>query len=236
MAALSSYDLLKVWDAGYSHSSVDRALILLAAAYPEAASKALAELSIGERNSRLMRLRAITFGSQIQAISNCPNCGEPVELDVWHDQLSVAHQDAGPLFVHLDGHHVDFRPPNSGDLAAVRGALDLAAARRILVDRCSSSALAADQMPEDLIDAISAAMERADPQSEVRLALQCPACSGHWEELFDIASFLWTELHAWALRALREVHQLASAYGWSETDILAMSSWRRQIYLEMTAG
>ncbi len=50
---------------------------------------------------------------------------------------------------------------------------------------------------------------------------------------FDIVSFLWNELNAWAIRTLREVHILASAYGWSETDILAMSPWRRQFYLEV---
>jgi hypothetical protein len=32
---------------------------------------------------------------------------------------------------------------------------------------------------------------------------------------------------------MRQVHTLALAYGWREIDILAMSSWRRQAYLEM---
>jgi hypothetical protein len=49
----------------------------------------------------------------------------------------------------------------------------------------------------------------------------------------DIASYLWSEIHAWAGRMLRDVHALAAAYGWREADILAMSPWRRQAYLEM---
>jgi hypothetical protein len=36
-----------------------------------------------------------------------------------------------------------------------------------------------------------------------------------------------------ARRLLIEVHSLASAYGWSETDILSMSEPRRALYLEM---
>jgi hypothetical protein len=32
---------------------------------------------------------------------------------------------------------------------------------------------------------------------------------------------------------MREVHELASAYGWQEASILAMSSNRRNAYLEM---
>jgi hypothetical protein len=50
---------------------------------------------------------------------------------------------------------------------------------------------------------------------------------------FDIASYFWDEINAWANRILREVHILASRYGWSERDILALSPWRRQFYLDM---
>jgi hypothetical protein len=32
---------------------------------------------------------------------------------------------------------------------------------------------------------------------------------------------------------VREVHRMASAYGWREADILAMSAFRRQRYLEL---
>jgi hypothetical protein len=46
-------------------------------------------------------------------------------------------------------------------------------------------------------------------------------------------SYLWAEVHSWALRTLHEVNVLASAYGWRESDILALSQWRRQAYLEM---
>ena len=41
---------------------------------------------------------------------------------------------------------------------------------------------------------------------------------------------------AWAVRLLGEVHELASAYGWREHDVLALSPWRRQAYLQMVRG
>jgi hypothetical protein len=50
--------------------------------------------------------------------------------------------------------------------------------------------------------------------------------------MFDIVSFLWTEIAAEAKRLLREVHILASAYGWREADIFSLSPLRRQFYLE----
>jgi len=81
--------------------------------------------------------------------------------------------------------------------------------------------------------AIIDSMLHADPQAEVHLALSCPACAHQWQSLFDIVSFFWGELEAWARRLLYDVHTLASAYGWCEADILAMSAWRREQYLNM---
>jgi hypothetical protein len=76
-------------------------------------------------------------------------------------------------------------------------------------------------------------MEMSDPQADIHIALSCPLCKSEKKIAFDISSFLWSELNAWAVRTLREVHILASAYCWRETDILAMSPWRRQFYLEV---
>jgi hypothetical protein len=79
-------------------------------------------------------------------------------------------------------------------------------------------------------------MAELDPQADVQLALQCPSCSHPWHDPFDIATFFWGEINAWAVRILREVHMLAAAYGWSETDILAMNARRRQVYLDMVCA
>ena len=49
----------------------------------------------------------------------------------------------------------------------------------------------------------------------------------------------WGERYRVTARAgalLHEVHRLASAYGWSETDVLAMSAMRRGVYLELARG
>ena len=52
--------------------------------------------------------------------------------------------------------------------------------------------------------------------------------------VFDELTVTVTETYdAWALRTLAEVHRLASAYGWREQDILALSPARRQLYLGM---
>jgi hypothetical protein len=159
-----------------------------------------------------------------------------LELDVSSTQLKLPPPAAHALSVDSAGYHVEFRLPNSADLAAARAATDVRAARRRLFEDCITNGVAGAEMPEHVVDAAAAAMAQADPQGDVRLALECPGCGQQWEEIFDIASFLWSEVHAWALRAFREVHQLAGAYGWSEADILAMNPWRRKVYLELLGG
>ena len=81
--------------------------------------------------------------------------------------------------------------------------------------------------------AVTERMSQADPQADVKLGLDCPACGHDWLVTFDILSFLWSEIETWAQRMLRDVHILARSYGWREADILAMSAFRRQCYLEM---
>ena len=76
-------------------------------------------------------------------------------------------------------------------------------------------------------------LELADPQAHIEMAMRCPECALDWTAPFDVVSFLWQELDTWAARTLREVHVLASAYGWSEHDILEISPMRRRRYLEL---
>ena len=49
---------------------------------------------------------------------------------------------------------------------------------------------------------------------------------------FDVAAFLDGEMGARAARLLDEVHLLALSYHWSEAEILALPSDRRQDYLK----
>jgi hypothetical protein len=92
-------------------------------------------------------------------------------------------------------------------------------------------------MPDAVLRALETAMAdtvaAADPQAEIELALTCPACGLLWRTPFDVVNFLWQEIDAWAASLLGEVHILASNYGWSERDILALSPLRRAYYLDL---
>ena len=61
-SSITAAELLNVWEAGHSSTSTRRAVLLLAAMYPEARQDALASLSIGRRDAELLRLREMLWG------------------------------------------------------------------------------------------------------------------------------------------------------------------------------
>jgi len=241
MHALSASELLEAWERGLGQPPLQRALTLLAAACSDTPLEVLEHLSLGQRDARLLILREWTFGPQLVSLATCLGCQERLELTFNLADLRVvpAAEPGETLSLNVGGYAMRFRLPNSQDLAMITHQSDVTTTRQILLGRCLLTAhhdgqqQSADQLPPHVVNAIVEHMARADPQADVRLSLVCPQCGQQWQVAFDIASFFWSEINAWANRILREVHILASRYGWSEMDILALSPWRRQFYLDM---
>jgi hypothetical protein len=247
MRALTASQLIEVWERGVGHPAADQALLLLAVACPEMTWDALATLSLGQRDECLLELRERTLGYTLKGATDCCHCGERLEFTLNTAQLGqrgvlspTEGKKASPLFeLSCDGLLVRFRSPNSSDLAAAAQSSDLEAARRTLAARCivdadrADTAVAVEDLSDEILGQLSQSLAECDPATERLLDLRCPAC-GHenWPAL-DIASFFWSEISALAERLLREVHVLARAYGWRESDILAMGAARRQYYLEL---
>jgi hypothetical protein len=244
MQPLCAPDLLRSWEQGLSLPPHDRALLLLRCAHPEMHSDDLARLSIGRRDALLIRLRESLFGSTFSSQTDCPQCGEKLELRFGAGEILVAEseRDAKQLSVNVGGYKIAYRLPNSLDIGAVIPEREVAARRRLLLQRCILSAvadddeLAVDELPNPVVESIESHMAELDPQANIEIDLSCLACRRSWLAPFDIASFLWTEINVWAKRILQEVHALATSYGWSERDILAMSPTKRQLYLQMVCG
>ena len=244
MRALSTPELLSIWERGLARSSVHLALMLLASACPECEPESLARLSMGQRDSLLFALRESVFGQMMTSIVTCPVCGEELEFDFASSDICMRNEEHCHEMQHIldSGYEVQFRLPNSLDLAAIDGLKDLAIAEKLLLSYCVLSSkkdgdeIEVDQLPEEIVDAIAEKMAQADPRGDIQLAIVCSSCGHKWMLIFDIVSFFRREIDSWARRILLEVHLLASAYGWSEADILAMSPNRRQIYLEMSCG
>jgi hypothetical protein len=245
MRALTATELLAVWESGTSQPPAQRAITLLAPVCAGAPPDELARLPIGRRDARLLALREQTFGPHLLSLSECPKCGAPIELefdvaDIRTETEGEAVETTGPLSLHRDHFKITFRLPNTLDLAAAAEATEPRGARQRLLERCLLSAQNTDgdeippaALPEELLTAVAARMSQADPQADVQLGIVCPQCHHQWNAPFDIATFFWTELQAAALRLLREIHELASAYGWREAEIQNLTAARRQAYLEL---
>ena len=256
MRAPLATDLLLAWERGLDQSPTRRALELFATAMPQMALDNLSRLSIGKRDACLLSFRQLLFGNDVAALSQCPECGEKLDVtfnvdNVRLNEVSLEEMDAEDAEVraqtrHLtaEGYDITYRVPTSADILAITNAPSAdAESRCALLQRCvihvqsnremDGGPRTVDALPDTVVAAISKDMAEADPQAEIELALACPVCGHAWFALFDIAAFLWSEIHAWAQRTLHDVHILARAYGWREQDILAMSARRRQIYLEL---
>jgi hypothetical protein len=217
--------------------------MLLAAACPDTPREALATLSIGRRDASLLTLREWMFGPSMSSVAVCPQCGQKVELcfdvsDLRAENPPGTHEIA----VAAAGYELQIRLPNSTDLSAIAAEPGADRQRRLLFERCLIVARRDGQpappreLPPETIDAVAERLAEADPQADVQIAISCPFCGNGWQSAFDIVTFLWSEIEAWACRILRDVHTLASAYGWCERDILALSPARRQFYLEMVGA
>jgi hypothetical protein len=243
----SGPELLDSWEAGLAASDAERALLLHALARPGLDASGLLGTPVGSRDADLLTLRALLFGELAQVRLRCAGCGEELEFAVDIRQLLTDEAAAGvpgePIEVALDEWNVRFRLPTPADLLAV-GQSAPAQARSLLMERCvvsvtqdaasrSTVTAAPADLPAKVQERLAEAVAEADPDADLRLDAPCPACGHHTSAVVDAASFLWAELDAWARGTLVEVHLLASTYGWTEPEVLALSPRRRRHYLEL---
>ena len=240
MQALTGATLLSLWERGASRHALDRSALLAAVARPEWPAAEIADLPLGAVNASLLRLRSATFGPHIAGHADCTQCGQRLAFTVDTQQmLPPAHgdgdggddgDDAAPRETEVAGLRV--RVPSLRDLAAVSTQTNAMQAARALLARCT---LAGDvaQIDDAALRQVEDALDTLDPQADLVLALQCVACGHAGEAQLDAGALLWEEIEVRARVLLGEVHRLASAYGWSEAHILALSPARRASYLAM---
>ena len=250
MHALSAQEILRIWETGSGQHPVDRALTILATAFPELPRESLVALSVGQRDRYLLDVRKWTFGTRLACFTECLQCRERLEFELDVNDIQVEQSEAYPVppevyrayTAQSERYELSFRLPASLDLAAIAVCADIGAARDLLVQRCllqvTSDGVEVDvkAVPQVVIATLAEHMGERDPQAEVQIDLICPACDYRWPVLFDIVVFLWKEICVQAKRLLREIHTLAWAYGWREADILSLSPARRQFYLEMVTN
>jgi hypothetical protein len=210
-------------------------------AWPDRSADEWAQTTIGERDEYLLRFRDEMFGPKIDAITACTACGERLAISFTTESIRAEPPQLPPqegrFSVRASGYEVSYRLPNSSDLIEVIESGE-GHGPDVLLKRCveasrNNKSVDPSRLPAPVLKLISERMAAADPQAEIRIELACPACEHQRSVVFDILAYLWSEIDEWARRLLMEIHALASAYGWSEADIMKMSARRRNLYLQM---
>ncbi len=249
MHGLSAAELLIIWEKGQKQTFAQKALLLLAAGCPGIPIHLQPQLSIGQRDRYLLALQDVTFGPQMNCLVRCPHCNDQSEFPLMTAEIRMNTDDpfdkadavTKAETIMVDEYEVVFRLPNSSDFLDLSPIREGTLLRRHLLERCflrvldTQEDVPVDRLPQKVIETVIERMSQLDPLSDIWLALTCPACGRPWQAPFDIVSFLWTEIGTVAQHLLYEVHTLARAYGWREAEILAMSPFRRQCYIEMAA-
>jgi hypothetical protein len=190
---------------------------------------------VSVRTAALLRLVATT--EQVNAFSftaRCAQapCGEAFEFDLPLPALIADTDAAEPIHVPLDEQRsVTLRRPTGDDLRRWRAAQPASrtAAVRMMLD---TLLLAGEVQPQDearLSDSIAA----ADPLTAFSVSCQCPTCGAPNEVPIDLDAAALARLCARQRVLLHEIHGLASHYGWTESQVLAIPPARRAHYLAL---
>jgi hypothetical protein len=235
MRALSPATCLALWEQGKGLHPLDRGLLAIAFASTDADGETAADWPLGRRNRVLVELRRTCFGPSLTGWTACEGCSEKLEFHVDASAIVAGDAPSADARVHCRGRVL--RLPTSRDLASIVGVNDAALAAIRLVERCTVSTgdepgKARSPTAEE-IDAIGEVLAATDPLAEIQLHFDCPGCGASFDRALDVEDFVWAEVEGRAKRLLRDVHALASAYGWSEDEILSLSPARRAFYREM---
>lgn len=221
--------LLAAWEAGASAPDVARGAAVLAAVD----GGSWLDRPISEMAAGAAKEHAAAFSEQVNAVVPCEGCGLLLEVQIPLADL-VTDFSGEVETLDLSIGRVAVRAPSTRDLAA---AADHDDARETITHRCLSDAtghrIDAGRLSAADRALVAAALdELVDPAVPV-VRIACPDCAREVSAVVDAASLLWERINADAPVLLREVAELAGAFGWSESELLALPESRRRVYLRL---
>lgn len=206
---------------------------LLSSALTQEAERLCAvDLAAADRDRMLAIVYERAFGDRIESTLTCTRCTQPVDLHFSLRQLTASLND--PCGVE------GLRPLGSARFEAVGGArfrvptgrdeLDAAdfeqnEAESLLLNRCAEGGA----WPGGA-GAFQEMLDEVAPLIDLELTASCAECGYPHTIQFDIQSYLLGALLGERSRLIREIHRVATAYGWCLDDILSLTrSERRQL-------
>jgi hypothetical protein len=202
--------------------------------------KRVADLCVADRRFLLRALQLEMGESRRWYQSRCSGCGETFDFPL--DLAALPAPKAGPGYpcatLKLGRETLRFRLPTGADQEAVTETKNEDDARLELIRRCWEPASGRKseaawkrlcQGGAALWERVEAALEAVSPDPVSELQAACPHCERM--NRVEIGPGDW--LRGDPDRLLRDVHQLALHYHWSEAEILGLGRPRRERYLQL---
>ena len=199
-------------------------------------------LTVGDRERLVLALHAASFAPQVECLVTCAACGATVEIALdLREVLAPGDGTWAPAegSADADGLTLRYRLPTGADQerAAALATVDATAAETALLGACLCSVTAAHGVaapsdPARLLAALEEVLRVSDPDAEIVVAAPCPECGAQQRTIPDAHALLSGALQQTG-SVLADVHRLAAAYHWSETDILRLPTARRRRYLAL---
>jgi len=214
----------------------------------EHAKSKAASLTVPERDRLLGQVLINTFGELITSTVDCLHCEQPFDIDFSLKKLvadlnkDLETEIAGngtPVETLPDGTFRlpdgrRFRHPTGVDEQALSNLPQLEAVQHLL-NRCQVEGPPIDGN-EEAGAVVQEAMAATAPILKKDLAAVCPECATHQTFNFDVQYYLLRALIGERGRLTREIHCLASAYGWSLSEILGLPRSQRRRLVELVSS
>jgi hypothetical protein len=190
--------------------------------------------TVGTRIAALLRIVALTEGEDatLPVGLRCSEdaCGEKFEITLPYAALSdVSPDDTAHVTVPLDGGRAAIlRRPTGSDLRDWRGVP--CESRPQAVAAMLDALVVEGKVEPDDVPLIADAMAEHDPLVAFSVSCTCPACGAENDQAVDLEVLALIRLAAVQRALLRDIHVLASRYGWTEREVLAVAPARRARY------
>jgi hypothetical protein len=232
-------DELLVLESGGPAAATTLALAVRLATDPAGGAIDWPALPAVDLGAAALLIRSSWLGNTIRTEALCPagGCDEPIDvafgieayLDHHRPRAFRGAAEVEPGWFALTGTETRFRIPTVGDLLESLEGAEPAAA---MLERCVR--------PSDPSAAVARRIDRAlealAPRLDGELSGMCPACGRTVDLRFEPISYVLEELRDASTGLFAHVHELASAYQWSEQAILALGRRRRHGYVAMIRG
>jgi hypothetical protein len=191
--------------------------------------------TVGTRIAALLGLMAATDAiDYLNLLARCqdPSCGEKFEFELPLSLVVNYVPEKNIVQVKLDGTRaVSLRHPNGQDLCDWRRQGSVS--RKAAIAAMLKSLVVNGQVTHEDESIIAEALSTIDPLVAFTVSCVCPACAFPNEVTVDLEDIALTYFKRRQLVLLREIHELASRYGWTDAEILAIPPGRRARYLTM---